>query len=80
VRALVSCTADCRVYLGSKISRRAARRLKLGSTRIGVGSARVRAHRPVWVTARLAPRVRRKISHAIGVRFRLRTEVRSRAV
>ncbi len=78
VRALVSCAVDCQVYLGSEVSRRAARMLNLGSTQIGTGSARVSANRPVWVTAKPAPRVRRKISRANDVKFSLRTEVRSR--
>ncbi len=78
VRALVRCTASCRVELRSDVSRKAARRLGFRSTRIAKASARLGAHRKAWVTARLRPGARAKLRRSSTARVHVRARLRSR--
>jgi hypothetical protein len=78
VHALVVCSADCQVDLGSEVSPTIARKLGLGTTRLGTGTVHLRAGRPGWVVARLTGSANAKILQAGTDRFPSHTDVNAR--
>jgi len=80
VRALVRCTAACRVELQAAVNRTAARRLGVRKAPIAKGTKRLGANRRGWVTARLTPHARAKLRRSGETRFHLRTKLHSRAL
>lgn len=80
VQALVRCTSACRVRLGADLSRRAARRLGLRTTRITRGATRIAPGRSRWITAGLTRSARRQLRRAGAARIPLRANVHAKPV
>jgi hypothetical protein len=77
VHALVVCAAACKVDLGSQVSPGIARKLGLGTTRVGTGSACLAAGQRGWVTARVTGPVGARLLAAGEEPVRVRTDVKA---
>ncbi len=81
VRALVRCTARCRVELTPTVSRRAVHRLGLHTSKIGRGSAEIAAYRTRWVRAPIGGGVRHRLARSRNVgTFQVKTLIHSHVV
>jgi hypothetical protein len=81
VRALVQCTAHCRVRVTPTIDRHTAGRLGMSSTRIGSGSAQLGADSRSWVSARLTGAALRRIADPGEVAdLRIKTQIQATPV
>ena len=80
LRALVSCSARCKVDVGTVVARSTAHRVALGTTEVGHASAVLGGGQQRWVVARPAPGACSKLVEEAGATasLGLRAQVQAR--